>query len=50
MLIYFLDNKLSKCQCIFTKLGICIAIVEIWFEIAVGQISLIIDSCLPATQ
>ena len=38
----FLDN-LSKHQWIFTKLGMCIDIVEIWFGIANGQISLIFD-------
>ena len=26
----FPDNNLRKCQCIFTKLGIYIDIVEIW--------------------
>ena len=30
----FPDNDLSKCQWIFTKLGMCIDIVEIWFGIA----------------
>ena len=35
----FLEDILSKHQCIFTKLGICIDIVEIWFGIANGQIS-----------
>ena len=34
----FLDDNLSKCQWIFTKLGMCIDIVEIWFEIANGKI------------
>ena len=34
----FLEDNLSKCQWIFTKLGMCIDIVEIWFEIANGQI------------
>ena len=34
----FPDNKLSKYQWIFTKLGRCIDIMEIWFEIANGQI------------
>ena len=33
------DNNLSKYQCISTKLGMCIAIVEIWFGIANRQIS-----------
>ena len=45
----FLDDNLSKCQWIFTKLGICIDIVEIWFGIANGQISSIFISYLPAT-
>ena len=36
----FLDDILSKHQWIFTKLGMCINIVEIWFVITNGQISL----------
>ena len=36
----FPDDNLSKHQWIFTKLGTCIDIVEIWFGIANGQISL----------
>ena len=41
MLIFsFPDDNLSKRQWIFTKLGMCIDIVEIWFGIASGQISL----------
>ena len=39
----FLDDNLSKHQWIFTKLGMCIDIVEIWFGIANGQISSIFD-------
>ena len=35
----FPDDNLSKHKWIFTKLGICIDIVEIWFGIANGQIS-----------
>ena len=35
----FPDENLSKHQWIFTKLGMCIDIVEIWFGIANGQIS-----------
>ena len=35
----FLDDNLSKDQWIFTKLGMFIDIVEIWFGIASGQIS-----------
>ena len=33
------DDNLSKHEWIFTKLGMRIDIVEIWFEIASGQIS-----------
>ena len=32
-----------KCQLIFTKLGVCIDIVETWFEIPDGQILSIFD-------
>ena len=35
----FPDDNLSKNQWIFTKLDMCIDIVEIWFGIANGQIS-----------
>ena len=35
----FSDDTLSKHQWIFTKLGMCIDIVEIWFGIANGPIS-----------
>ena len=35
----FPDDNLSKHQWIFTKLGMCIGIVDIWFGIANGQIS-----------
>ena len=34
----FPGNSLSKYQWIFTKLGMCIDVVEIWFGIANGQI------------
>ena len=34
----FPDDNLSKHQWIFTKLGMCIDIVKIWFGIANGQI------------
>ena len=37
--ISFPDDNLSKHQWIFTKIGMCIDIVEIWFGIANGQIS-----------
>ena len=33
------DNNLSKHQWIFTKLGMCIDIADIWFGIANAQIS-----------
>ena len=35
----FPDDNLSQYQWIFTKLGMCIDIVEIWFGIANWQIS-----------
>ena len=35
----FPDGNLSKHQWIFTKLGMCIDIVDFWFGIANGQIS-----------
>ena len=35
----FSDDNLSKHQWIFTKLGICIDIEELWFGIVNGQIS-----------
>ena len=40
---------MSKYQPIFTKLGMYVDIVEIWFGIAHGQISSIFDRviCLP---
>ena len=43
----FPDDGLSECQWVFTKLGMCIDIVRIWFGIANGQISSIFDSYLP---
>ena len=36
--VLFPDDNLSKHLWIFTKLGMCIDIVEIWFGIANGQI------------
>ena len=42
----FPDDNLSKHQWIFTKLGMCFDIVEIWFGIANGRIS----SNLPETR
>ena len=48
--IFLFRWKLSKYHWIFTKLGMCIDIVEIWFGIANGQISSNFDkSYLPAT-
>ena len=49
-LFSFPDDNLSNIQLIFTKLGICIDIMEIWFWIANGQISSIFDSCMPAAR
>ena len=42
----FPDDNLSKHQWIFTKLGMCIDIVEIWYGIANGQISSIFDGVI----
>ena len=39
----FPDGNLSKYQVILTKLGTCIDIKEIWFRIANGQISSMLD-------
>ena len=46
----FLDDNLIKRQWIFTKLGMCIEIVEIWFGIADGQISSNFYGYLPETR
>ena len=45
----FPDDNLSKYQWIFTKLGMCIDIVEIWSWIANGHISSMFDKviCMP---
>ena len=48
--ILFLDDNLSKHHWIFTKLGMCIDIVEIWFGIANGEILSISDRDLPKTH
>ena len=37
-IFFFLDDNLSKCQGILTKLDTCINNKEIWFGIAKGQI------------
>ena len=42
----FPDDNFNKCQWIFTKLGLCISIVEIWFRIAHWQISSILDTVI----
>ena len=48
----FPGDNLRKHQWIFTKLGMYIDIVEIWFGIANGQISSVFDSYmyLPETR
>ena len=46
----FPDNNLSKYQLIFTKLSVCIDIVENWFGIAHGQTLSIFDRDLPKTH
>ena len=46
----FPDDNLSKLQWIFTKLGMCIDIVEIWFGIANGQILSIFDGVICPRQ
>ena len=33
----FPDDNLSKYQWLFTKLGMCIDIVDVWFGIAMGK-------------
>ena len=43
----FPEDTLSKLQWVFTKLGMCIDIVEIWFVIANGQITANFYSYLP---
>ena len=47
--VSFPDDNLSKCQWIFTKLGVSIDIVEFWFGTANGQILSIFDRYLPVT-
>ena len=46
----FPDGNLSKRQWIFTKLGMCIDIVDIWFGFANGQISSIFDGVICPRQ
>ena len=45
----FPDDNLSKRQWIFTKLGMCIDTVEIWFGNANGQVSSKFYGDLPGT-
>ena len=44
--ILFPDDNLSKHQWIFTKLSMCIDIVEVWFGNANGQISSNFDGAI----
>ena len=46
----FLDDNLSKYQWLFTKFGMCIDIVKIWFGLADGQSLSVFYSYLPATR
>ena len=46
-LFSFLDDNFSKYQSIFTKLGMCIDIMETCFGIANGQISLFLTVIWP---
>ena len=46
----FPDDNLSKLQRVFTKSGMCIDIVDIWFGIANGQISSNFFRDLPETR
>ena len=48
--IFVSGDNLSICQWIFTKLGMSIDIVEIWFGIANGQNKSFLWSYLPATR
>ena len=49
---YFLSggDNLKKCQWSFTKLGVCIDIVEIWFGIVNGKISSIFERVICPLQ
>ena len=40
---YFLGDNLNRCQLIFTKLGVCSDIVEIWFVITNEQVLSVFD-------
>ena len=50
LIFLFPDDNLSKHQWIFTKLGMCIDIVEICFGIANGQITSNFDGDLHETR
>ena len=41
--IFVRDDNLSKCKWIFTYVGMCTDIVEIWFGIPEGQISVLTE-------
>ena len=43
---FFMDDSLSKCQWLFTKLAMCIDILQISFGMANGQISSIFEFVL----
>ena len=50
-IFWFLNDNLSKCQWIFTKIGMCIDVVKILVGIGNGQIWSIFDMVyLPATR
>ena len=40
----FLDDNFSKWQWIFTKLGVCIDIVEIWFRMLMGNFVILLHN------
>ena len=46
----FLDDNLSKCQWIFTRLGMWIDSVAVWFEIVNGKILSILNRVICPRQ
>ena len=46
----FSDGNLSKCQGILTKFSTCIDMKEIWFGIAIGEISSMFDRVICPRQ
>ena len=38
-ILLFQDDNLDTFPWVFTKLGMCIDIVDFWFRVAIGQIS-----------